>query len=237
MNVQEPQVRVRRMSAADLERVLEIAASLPEAPRWPVSAYVAAMNPENRPRRIALLIEAVSEGVKESTQSSKVQTSGAEQTREKGSDAERTNEERTAGAKAHVDFAGLLPGINPRPTARMSLLPARMSFSAACKGLPSQDAGRVLGFAVAGLILPEAELETIVVAPQHQRRGLGAFLVRALAEELRKVQVSELILEVRASNRTAVGFYRAYGFEEAGRRVRYYADPEEDAVLMRLKLE
>jgi ribosomal protein S18 acetylase RimI-like enzyme len=48
--------------------------------------------------------------------------------------------------------------------------------------------------------------------------------------------VSELTLEVRASNRAALGFYRAQGFEETGRRPRYYADPEEDAVLMGLNL-
>jgi ribosomal-protein-alanine N-acetyltransferase len=93
-----------------------------------------------------------------------------------------------------------------------------------------------MGFLVAGLLAPEADLETIAVDQQYQRRGLGALLLRALTEELRKEQVTELILEVRASNRTALGFYRARGFEETGRRVRYYADPEEDAVLMRLKL-
>jgi len=35
-------------------------------------------------------------------------------------------EKHTSGAEAHVDFIGFMPGINPRPT-------ARMSFSAACK--------------------------------------------------------------------------------------------------------
>jgi len=41
---------------------------------------------------------------------------------------------------------------------------------------------------------------------------------------------------VRASNQNALGFYRSFGFSESGRRSRYYADPEEDAVLMSLKL-
>jgi len=39
---------------------------------------------------------------------------------------------------------------------------------------------------------------------------------------------------VRASNGAAIGFYRAQGFAETGRRPRYYADPEEDAILLRL---
>jgi ribosomal-protein-alanine N-acetyltransferase len=154
------------MCAADLERVLEIAASLQEAPRWPVSAYAAAMNPENRPRRIALVLEA----------------------------------------------------------------------TAAIESVEVPAAHTILGFAVASLVAPEAELETIAVGPQSQRRGLGALLLRAVAAELEREHVTELILEVRASNRLALGFYRAQGFEESGRRARYYADPQEDAVLMRLKL-
>jgi ribosomal-protein-alanine N-acetyltransferase len=145
------------MSAADLERVLEIAASLREAPHWLRAAYVAAVDPANLPRRIALV---------------------------------------AAG--------------------------------------PESDSP--VGFLVAGVLVPEAELEMIAVALECQRLGLGVLLLGALTEELRKEQVEELILEVRASNRTALGFYCRQGFEETGRRSRYYADPEEDAVLMRLKL-
>jgi len=48
-------VQIRRMTAADVGRVLEIAASLPEAPHWPESAYLDALNPESTPRRIALV--------------------------------------------------------------------------------------------------------------------------------------------------------------------------------------
>jgi ribosomal-protein-alanine N-acetyltransferase len=47
--------RIRRMTAADLTQVLEIATRLPELPRWPESAYLNALNPEATPRRIALV--------------------------------------------------------------------------------------------------------------------------------------------------------------------------------------
>ncbi len=156
MSGAEALIRIRRMSVADLGAVREIAASLAEAPHWPASAYVAAIDPKNAPRRIAL-----------------VATEG-----------------------------------NEMPT----------------------------GFVVASLVVPEAELETIAVAAGCQRSGLGKRLLRGLIEELRNEQVTQLILEVRASNVAALGFYRAHGFEETGRRLRYYADPEEDAVLMRLRL-
>ena len=50
---------------------------------------------------------------------------GAEQAAEKDQFPDERPERRTSGAKAHIDSIGFLPGINPRPT-------ARMSFSADC---------------------------------------------------------------------------------------------------------
>jgi len=37
---------------------------------------------------------------------------------------------------------------------------------------------------------------------------------------------------VRASNSIALSLYKKFGFKEAGRRKRYYADTGEDAVIM-----
>ena len=96
--------------------------------------------------------------------------------------------------------------------------------------------GQLVGFAVALLLPPEAELEMIAVAAETQRRGLARELFRALAEGLRKESVSEVILEVRASNLPALALYRALGFRQTGCRPRYYADPIEDALLMNLSL-
>ena len=41
-------------------------------------------------------------------------------------------------------------------------------------------------------------------------------------------------LEVRASNEAAQAMYRKFGYEEVGRRPRYYKDNDEDAILMTL---
>jgi [ribosomal protein S18]-alanine N-acetyltransferase len=96
--------------------------------------------------------------------------------------------------------------------------------------------GSVHGFAVASLLPPQAELETIAVAPEGQRQGLGKRIFQALAAELKAAGADELLLEVRASNRPALAFYRALGFVKTGLRPGYYADPIQDAVLMRLPL-
>jgi [ribosomal protein S18]-alanine N-acetyltransferase len=104
--------------------------------------------------------------------------------------------------------------------------------------LVAQDlgCGEVAGFIIASLIRPEAELESIAVSAQVQRRGVGRRLFATLIDELRHAGVEELLLEVRASNLTAIRFYAAQNFKRAGTRSRYYTDPQEDAVLMTLRL-
>jgi ribosomal-protein-alanine N-acetyltransferase len=96
--------------------------------------------------------------------------------------------------------------------------------------------GEAAGFAIAALVSPEAELETIAVAGYAQRRGIGRRLLSALVTELSHAGIEKLLLEVRASNRAAIRFYESANFKQIGTRVRYYADPEEDAVLMSLQL-
>jgi tRNA threonylcarbamoyl adenosine modification protein YeaZ/ribosomal-protein-alanine acetyltransferase len=94
----------------------------------------------------------------------------------------------------------------------------------------------VLGFAVASLLAPQSELESIAVAKDSQRRGLARQLFAGLVRNLASQEISEVILEVRASNHPALQLYRALGFAETARRARYYADPVEDAILLSLRI-
>jgi len=111
--------------------------------------------------------------------------------------------------------------------------PARQRIALVAMG--HQDTG-IVGFTVAGLVPPESELETIAVAANAQRHGIGRQLLAALAEELRRTSIAELRLEVRCSNLAARHFYETQNFKQTGVRKRYYADPQEDAVLMSLRL-
>lgn len=95
----------------------------------------------------------------------------------------------------------------------------------------------VLGFAIASLIAPEAELESIAVAKDAQRRGIGRRLLGAMVAELPGQGIATLHLEVRVSNLPAVRFYESENFKQIGDRPHYYADPEEDAILMELQIE
>lgn len=95
----------------------------------------------------------------------------------------------------------------------------------------------VLGFAVASLFPPHAELETIAVAQAQQRKGVGRRLLSGLIEQLSHAGIGELLLEVRASNQAAISLYRSFGFRETGIRAGYYRDPKDDAIQMQLHIQ
>lgn len=101
----------------------------------------------------------------------------------------------------------------------------------------SADGVRLAGFVICTYAAGEAEIESIAVSEGQQRRGVGRALLNAAVAELDGRGVVEIHLEVRASNAKAIGFYRAVGFAERGRRAGYYSEPAEDAVLMSRRLK
>ena len=112
--------QIRPMTAADLDQVVEIAQALQQAPHWPRTAYLDAMNPTATPCRIALVARA----------------------------------------------------------------PQKET---------SEASGSILGFAVASLVSPQAELETIAVAAEAQRQGVARRLLAALNAELLRLGSPKLL--------------------------------------------
>lgn len=82
-----------------------------------------------------------------------------------------------------------------------------------------------------------ADIMTIATAPAFRGRGVGRALVAEMAARLKTMGLQWLTLEVRPSNTAALGLYEAMGFQQVGRRPRYYRDPVEDAILMTLFFE
>jgi ribosomal-protein-alanine N-acetyltransferase len=68
----------------------------------------------------------------------------------------------------------------------------------------------------------EAFVQTIAVAPSHQRGGLGSVLLGALLAEAARRRQRRVLLEVRADNVPAQRLYARHGFVRAGVRRDYY---------------
>ena len=95
----------------------------------------------------------------------------------------------------------------------------------------AEEGSAVVGFIVArALAEREWEILNLAVAPNARRRGIGRHL---LGDTLTR-HVGEFFLEVRESNATARRFYEYAGFREITRRLQYYDDPDESAIVMKL---
>ena len=91
----------------------------------------------------------------------------------------------------------------------------------------------LVGYIVARRVLDEGEILNLGVALPMRRRGVGRALVRRVLTTFAASGVAAVFLEVRDSNLPAQRLYEAFGFQEVGRRRRYYQRPVEDAVLLR----
>jgi len=95
--------------------------------------------------------------------------------------------------------------------------------------------GRVVGAIVAWLLVDEAHIATIATHPDFRRRGIASKLLSHALRMMMNEGALTSVLEVRESNSAAQEMYRKFGYEETGRRPRYYKDNSEDAILMTLE--
>jgi len=97
---------------------------------------------------------------------------------------------------------------------------------------PDQRPELLVGFVGVWMMPDEAHIVTIATRDTHRRNGIGEMLLIS-AIEMAQERGQELVtLEVRVSNDAAIRMYEKYGFNEVGRRKRYYSDNHEDAYIL-----
>lgn len=89
--------------------------------------------------------------------------------------------------------------------------------------LLAEDEAGAIGFILGRAIGGEAEILTLVVAPDRRKAGVGQALVEALVAEARSRGAGAVYLEVAEDNQAARALYWKCGFEQAGLRRAYYA--------------
>ena len=100
----------------------------------------------------------------------------------------------------------------------------------------AEQAGRVAGYAGMHTLFDEAHITNIAVRPELRRMGVGGLLLDKLIRVAALGGVKTVTLEVRESNVGAIALYSKKGFLPAAIRKGYYDLPNEDAILMELKL-
>lgn len=105
----------------------------------------------------------------------------------------------------------------------------------------SIESKETVGFYVAELVIDEATLMDICIAPSEQGKGLGKKLLTQFIEQTRAKGAVKIWLEVRAKNITAQMLYINAGFIESSRRTGYYPSASgfgyEDAIVMLYQLK
>ncbi len=90
----------------------------------------------------------------------------------------------------------------------------------------------MIGYIGCMLVVGEGHITTVGVAPEWHRRSIGTRLLLHLVRDVRAQGATALTLEVRVTNTGAQELYRRFGFAPAGIRKNYYADVNEDAIVM-----
>jgi len=71
---------------------------------------------------------------------------------------------------------------------------------------------QLVGTAMAGFDGHRGWVYYVAVSPGHRRQGIGRALMRRVEEGLAEIGCPKLNLQVRASNRDAVSFYKRLGY-------------------------
>jgi ribosomal-protein-alanine N-acetyltransferase len=95
----------------------------------------------------------------------------------------------------------------------------------------------IVGYGILSMGADEAHVLNICIGTQWRSRGLGRHLLGRLVDIARWNGAQRIFLEVRPSNPLAKLLYESVGFNEIGRRPRYYPahDGREDAIVMMLE--
>ena len=102
--------------------------------------------------------------------------------------------------------------------------------------LVAMDGQKVVGYVGSQTVLGETDMMNIAVDPNYRRQGIANQLILTLIQQLSVRDSHSLMLEVRVSNAPAIALYESLGFEQVGRRPKYYHNPREDALILRKEI-
>jgi ribosomal-protein-alanine N-acetyltransferase len=98
--------------------------------------------------------------------------------------------------------------------------------------LVAVDGDGLVGYGGLAAMPDEGYVQTIAVAPEHRRRGLGSLLLTALLDDAKRRGLPRVGLEVRVDNAAAIAMYERFGFKGIAVRKRYYQPSGTDALVM-----
>ena len=99
----------------------------------------------------------------------------------------------------------------------------------------SEDGDSVIGFVGGAIRSGHGHISGIAVDKKYRTQGIGKSLLKKVERDFLANKLEKVTLEVRISNRGAIGFYEKQGYNRSYIVKRYYADGE-DAIVYEKKL-
>jgi len=98
--------------------------------------------------------------------------------------------------------------------------------------------GEMCAYAVMSIVAGEGHIFNVCVKQNYQRQGYGKQVVLHLLEFAKEKKATNIFLEVRPSNISAINLYEQLGFNEIGLRKDYYPSENgrEDALIMAIDI-
>jgi ribosomal-protein-alanine N-acetyltransferase len=121
--------------------------------------------------------------------------------------------------------------VYPRPWS-LSLFMSELALRNSRAYYVARVDGVVVGYTGLMVNADDGHVTTLAVDPAWHRRRIASRLLLILARDAIRRGATGLTLEVRVGNREAQELYRVFGFHPAGIRKNYYAETNEDGLVM-----
>ncbi len=96
------------------------------------------------------------------------------------------------------------------------------------------DSDNLIGYVGASITLDESDIIKIGVDANFRNKGIATKLFNALKQELVRLKVNKIMLEVREKNNSAISFYLKNGFLKIATRKNYYNN--DNAIILMLEI-
>ncbi len=96
---------------------------------------------------------------------------------------------------------------------------------------------QIISYITFRIIADEMHILKISVVPKWRNHGIASWLLGNSFKIASEAGVKAVFLEVRFSNNAAIKFYNKQGFKVIGKRLNYYQEDREDALVMMKKLK
>ena len=94
------------------------------------------------------------------------------------------------------------------------------------------DGENLCSYCTVTTVLDEAQIINVATAESYKRQGCAKAVLERVLDECSKRSIGYISLEVRESNKGAISLYQNLGFNIVGKRIGFYSNPRENALVM-----